>query len=116
MCGVDLKMVRLQAIGNNRNISVSLQQKLIDKLKYQLRGKSMKRSVWIKDAIEMKFSDMSSNEITEMSLHQILVVLLHRKELTDLELIRVQDLYKDLFGPLPTIKSEQVSPLEPSMA
>ena len=109
-------MVRIQAIGNNRNISVSLPQKLIDKLKFQLRNKPMKRSVWIKDAIEMKFNDISSNEITEMSLHQVLVHMLHREELTELEQIRVQDLYKDLFGSLPSIKSGQVLPLEPSMA
>ena len=109
-------MVRLQAIGNNRNISVSLPQKLIDKLKYQLRGKSMKRSVWIKDAIEMKFSDVSTNEITEMSLHQVMLHLIHREDFTDLEQVRVRDVYEKLFGPLPAIKSEPVSPLETSMA
>ena len=90
-------MVRLQAIGNNRNISVSLPQKLIDKLQYQLRGKSMKRSVWIKDAIEMKFSDVSTNEISGMSLHQVMVHLVNRDDLTDLEQVRLQDLYEKLF-------------------
>ena len=109
-------MVRLTAVGNNRNISVSLPQKLIDKLKYQLRGKSMKRSVWIKDAIEMKFSDMSSNEITEMSLHQVMLHLIHREDFTELEQIRVRDQYQIMFGPLPAIKSEQVSQSEPSTA
>jgi metal-responsive CopG/Arc/MetJ family transcriptional regulator len=109
-------MVRLQAIGNNRNISVSLPQKLIDKLKYQLRGKSMKRSVWIKDAIEMKFADVSTNEIFEMSLHQVMLHLIHREDFTDLEQVRVRDVYEKLFGDLPSIKSEQVSPPEPSMA
>ena len=109
-------MVRLQAIGNNRNISVSLPQKLIDKLKYQLRGKSMKRSVWIKDAIEMKFADVSTNEISEMSLHQVMLHLIHREDFTDLEQVRVRDVYEKLFGDLPAIKSEQVSQPEPSMA
>lgn len=109
-------MVRLQAIGNNRNISVSLPQKLIDKLQYQLRNKSMKRSVWIKDAIEMKFSDVSTNEISEMSLHQVILHLIHREDFTDLEQVRVRDVYEKLFGDLPAIKSEQVSPPEPSMA
>ena len=90
-------MVRLQAIGNNRNISVSLPQKLIDKLKYQLRGKSMKRSVWIKDAIEMKFADVATNEITGMSLHQVMLHLINRDDFTDLEQVRLQDLYEKLF-------------------
>ena len=109
-----MRMVRLQPIGNNRNISVSLPQKLIDKLKFQLRGKSMKRSVWIKNAIEMKFADVSTNEMSEMSLHQILLELIHRKDFTDLELVRVRDLYEKLYHQLSPIKSEQVSPLEPS--
>ena len=76
----------------------------------------MKRSVWIKDAIEMKFSDVSANEITEMSLHQIMLHLIHREDFTDLEQVRVRDLYEKLFGDLPSVKSEQVLPLEPSMA
>tara|TARA_R110001592_G_scaffold318655_1_gene595882 strand:+ start:172 stop:501 length:330 start_codon:yes stop_codon:yes gene_type:complete len=109
-------MVRLQAIGNNRNISVSLPQKLIDKLKFQLRGKSMKRSVWIKDAIEMKFADVSTNEVSEMSLHQVMLHLIHREDFTELEQIRIRDQYQIMFGPLPTIKSEQASQSGTSMA
>ena len=57
----------------------------------------MKRSVWIKNAIEMKFADVSTNEISEMSLHQVMLHLIHREDFTDLEQVRVQDLYEKLF-------------------
>ena len=76
----------------------------------------MKRSVWIKNAIEMKFADVSTNEMSEMSLHQVMLHLIHREDFTDLEQVRVRDVYEKLFGDLPAIKSEQVSPPEPSMA
>ena len=109
-------MVRLQAIGNNRNISVSLPQKLIDKLKFQLRGKSMKRSVWIKDAIEMKFADMASNEITDMSLHQIILHLTLREDFSDLEQVRLRDLYEKLFEVDSSGALVPVSQLETSSA
>ena len=57
----------------------------------------MKRSVWIKDAIEMKFADMASNEITDMSLHQIVLHLTLREDFSDLEQVRLRDLYEKLF-------------------
>jgi hypothetical protein len=64
----------------------------------------------------MKFSDLSTNEISEMSLNQVILHLIHREDFTDLEQVRVRDVYEKLFGDLPAIKSEQVSPPEPSMA
>ena len=94
-------MARLRAIGNNRNISVSLPQKVIDTLAHQLRGKSMKRSVWINDAIELKLKGMESNPMTEMSLYQIFNHLINREDTTDEEHVRIGVLYEHLFGPLP---------------
>ena len=94
-------MARLRAIGNNRNISVSLPQKVIDTLTHQLRGKSMKRSVWINDAIELKLKGMESNPMTEMSLYQIFNHLVNREDTTDEEHVRIGVLYEHLFGPLP---------------
>jgi len=94
-------MARLNAVGHNRNISISLPQVVIDKLEYQLRGKSMKRSVWVKDAIELKLADVSASAMDDGSLHQIMLHLIHRQDFSDLESVRLSVCYEKLFGPLP---------------
>jgi|TARA_R110001592_G_scaffold362411_1_gene676116 hypothetical protein len=109
-------MARLRAIGNNRNISVSLPQKVIDTLTYQLRGKSMKRSVWINDAIDLKLKGMESNPITEMSVLQIFHHLLNRSDTSDEEHVRIAVLYENLFGKLPFLpRNEPKRPPQTSM-
>jgi len=95
-------MARLNAVGHNRNISISLPQKIIDQLEHQLRGKSMKRSYWVKDAIESKLLETSSDLLKDRSLHQIMLHLIHRADFSDLESVRLSALYEKLFGPLPS--------------
>jgi len=94
-------MVRLNAVGHNRNISISLPQVVIDKLEYQLRGKSMKRSVWVCDAIELKLLEVKSSAMADRSIHQIMLHLIHRQDFSDLESLRLMDCYEKMFGPVP---------------
>jgi len=95
-------MARLNAVGHNRNISISLPQKVIDQLSHQLRGKSMKRSVWVKDAIECKLLETAADTIADRSLHQIMLHLIHREDFSDIEAVRLSVLYEKLFGQLPS--------------
>jgi len=94
-------MARLNAVGHNRNISISLPQVVIDKLEYQLRGKSMKRSVWVCDAIELKLLEVQSSAMADRSIHQIMLHLIHRQDFSDIESLRLKDCYEKMFGPVP---------------
>jgi len=94
-------MARLNAVGHNRNISISLPQVVIDKLEYQLRGKSMKRSVWVCDAIELKLLEVKSSAMADRSIHQIMLHLIHREDFSELESLRLMDCYEKMFGPVP---------------
>ena len=76
----------------------------------------MKRSVWIKNAIEMKFANMESNEITDMSLHQIVLHLTLREDFSDLEQVRLRDLYEKLFEVDSSGAVVPISQLDASMA
>ena len=94
-------MARLNAVGHNRNISISLPQKMIDQLEAQLRGKSMKRSHWVGDAINRKLRDTDPELFADRSLHQIMLHLICRRDFSDLESVRLDELYEKMFGPLP---------------
>ena len=94
-------MARLNAVGHNRKISISLPQVVIDKLEYQLRGKSMKRSVWVCDAIELKLLEVQSSAMADRSIHQIMLHLIHREDFSELESLRLMDCYEKMFGPVP---------------
>jgi len=62
----------------------------------------MKRSVWVKDAIECKLLETAADTIGDRSLHQIMLHLIHREDFSDLESVRLSGLYEKLFGPLPS--------------
>ncbi len=92
-------MARLNAVGHNRNISISLPQKMIDQLEAQLRGKSMKRSHWVGDAINRKLRDTDPELFADRSLHQIMLHLICRRDFSDLESVRLDELYeKDVWS------------------